>query len=283
VAETIRANNGLIKYRFNAPRHLLIAYERGENRDSATFIDGLPRSTPRNLARKITFVPANCEYAASYDSCAKHRVVHVYFNPAELDAEFDRGMANASLAPRLFFEDATLWHTILKLERLVESATPQDHAYFESLGAVLAHEVARLCHGAPTSAPQVRGGLAAWQQRVVASYIEEHHAERISLATLSNLIRLSPYHFCRSFKQTFGVPPRKYQIRRRIEHARLMLEQPYTSITDIALTLGFSSPNAFATIFRNATGSTPTAYHRQVAERTIEGGSKCTTLPAVSF
>ena len=40
-----------------------------------------------------------------------------------------------------------------------------------------------------------KGGLAAWQQRTVTAYIEEHIAEPISLATLSRLVRLSPYSF----------------------------------------------------------------------------------------
>ena len=37
-----------------------------------------------------------------------------------------------------------------------------------------------------------KGGLAAWQQRAVTAYIEEHLAEPILLATLARLARLSP-------------------------------------------------------------------------------------------
>ena len=77
--------------------------------------------------------------------------------------------------------------------------------------------------GAPRKEPPVRGGLAGWQQRIVTSYIEEHLAEPISLATLAQLARLSTYYFCRAFKQSFGVPPHRYHTNRRIEHAKALL------------------------------------------------------------
>jgi AraC family transcriptional regulator len=67
---------------------------------------------------------------------------------------------------------------------------------------VLANELVRLNADARRPSLPVRGGLAAWQQRVVTNYIEEHLAEAVSLA---NLARLSVYHFCRAFKKLFGV------------------------------------------------------------------------------
>ena len=44
----------------------------------------------------------------------------------------------------------------------------------------------------------------------MAQYIEEHLAEDPSLATLADVARLSPYHFVRAFKQSFGLPPHRY-------------------------------------------------------------------------
>jgi len=77
-------------------------------------------------------------------------------------------------------------------------------------------------------------------------------------------VRLSPYHFSRAFKQSFGVPPHRYHTSRRIEHAKLLLEERTRSVTDIGLTLGFSETSAFSAAFRKATGLTPTSYHRSM-------------------
>jgi AraC family transcriptional regulator len=113
--------------------------------------------------------------------------------------------------------------------------------------------------------PQVRAGLAAWQQRTVAAYIEEHLAEPISLATLAQLVRLSPYYLCRAFKQSFGEPPHRYHTRRRIERAKILLAKPAPSVTDVGLTVGFSQTSSFTTAFRKSTGLTPTGYHRSLS------------------
>ena len=124
------------------------------------------------------------------------------------------------MAPRLFFEDATLCDTALKLKRLLGT---DNRPYLDALGVVLAHELVRPNVECERVEAPARGGLAPWQQRMVTSYIEEHLAEQISLATLAQLVRLSPYYFCRAFKQSLGEPPHRYHNNRRIEHAKTLL------------------------------------------------------------
>ena len=228
-------------------------------------MEGLPRSTLRNLERKLTFVPAGHEYHESHEPQGRTmRLMHFYFDPSKLKIDLELAVTNMSSAPRLLFEDATLWHTALKLKAFAESPTSGDRFYFETLGTLLVHEIVRLNCGVPSIQPQVRGGLAPWQQRIVTAYIEEHLKERVSLATLAQLIRLSPWHFSRAFKHSLGAPPHRYQTNRRMEHAKLLLAERAVSVTEIGLTLGFSSPNAFATAFRKATGLTPTDYRRSL-------------------
>jgi AraC family transcriptional regulator len=107
-----------------------------------------------------------------------------------------------------------------------------------------------------------KGGLATWQQRAVTAYIEEHVAEPISLATLARLVRLSPYYFCRAFKRSLGLPPHRYHSNRRIEHAKRLLAEPSSSVTDIGRIVGYGETSSFTTAFHKATGRTPTAYRR---------------------
>jgi AraC family transcriptional regulator len=128
----------------------------------------------------------------------------------------------------------------------------------------LAHELTRLnCKTSIVRTP-IRGGLAAWQQRVVAAYIEEHLAEQISVATLARLVRLSPFHFCRAFKQSFGLPPHRYHTGRRIQRGEVLLAKPKFSVTDIGFTVGYSETSAFSSVFRKTTGLSPTDYHRNL-------------------
>jgi AraC family transcriptional regulator len=254
-----------VEFRFRAPRHLLVVHEQGVRREGDSFVEGLPRSALRDIKRKLTVVPAGHEYYERHDPRSLARVVFFYFDPEKMPTHSEADRAGAALAPRLLFEDATLWNTALKLTRLVEDAASDSRPYFEALGVVLAHELVRLNAGEPRIEVPARGGLAPWQQRIAAGHIEEHLAEQISLATLARLVRLSPYYFCRAFKQSFGLPPHRYHTKRRIEHAKVLLARPQPSVTDIGLTVGFSETSSFTTAFRRTTGLTPTAYHRSLS------------------
>jgi AraC family transcriptional regulator len=249
-----------IESEIRSPNHLLIAYERGARRDGETSIEGLPSSSLRDLTHKLVFVPAGHDYRDWHAPRVSMSAIFFYFSPAILSGQ--SGEAGHTLPPRLFFENAMVWDTALKMKALLADSTGHNHAYFEALGFVLAHEVTRLDCTTPAAAAPVRGGLAAWQQRTAAAYIEEHLSEPISLTTLAKLVRLSPYYFCRTFKQSFGVPPHRYHSNRRIERAKELLMERKQSITDVALAVGFGETSSFSAAFRKATGVTPTDYQR---------------------
>ena len=264
-AEIVQATRSeKMEFRFRAPLHLLAVHEQGIRRDGVTFVDGLPRSTLRDVRRKLTFVPAGHVY---HDEWLEARVLTsvLYFDPAKMPMHHEADVAPATLEARLFFEDATLSDTAFKLKRLIEHTGADSSRYLEALGAVLAHELIRLNDGLPRIAVPMRGGLAAWQQRLIATHIEERLAEQIPLPTLAGLVGLSPYHFCRAFKQSFGTPPHRHHTSRRIERAKTLLAESASSVTEIGLAVGFRETSSFTTAFRKATGQTPTAHRRSLA------------------
>jgi AraC family transcriptional regulator len=255
-----------IEFRYRGPSHLILAYERGVRLGGETFVDGMSPSTLQDLTRKLTLVPAGHDYFEWHQLQTSARLLYVYFDPAELDRQSGLTQSRRPLNPRLFFEDASLWGTVEKLKGLVVGAGPDSLRYFEALGAVLMHELLRLSDSTGHNEVPTRGGLAAWQRRGVALYIEEHLCEQISLAALARLVRLSPYHFSRAFKQSFGMPPHRYHTFRRVERAKTMLETHALSVTEIGLTLGFNETSSFTTTFRKLTGFTPSRYHRSLAD-----------------
>lgn len=253
-----------IEYRYRGASHLLVAWEQGLRRDGETVVEGVPRSTLRSLSSKLTFVPAGHDYCEWHQPRTPTRVMYFYFDAGGIGVQSSQAVSDICFAPRLLFEDAALWSTVLKLKSLVENPMSANQPYFEALSAVLVQEIVRLNRGFHPVETSVRGGLAAWQQRLVAGYIEEHLAEQIPLATLARLVRLSPCHFSRAFKQSFGVPPHRYHTSRRIEHAKALLKDRTLSVTDIAFTLGFRETSSFTTAFRKTTGVTPSGYHRSL-------------------
>jgi AraC family transcriptional regulator len=236
-AETVEcAGQRGAEFRFSGPMHLLAISDR-----------------------KLSFLPAGHAYHEWHRLSAHGRFVFVYFDPAKLQALDLK-------TPHLFIEDRMLVETALRLAVVVERASPEDQSYLEALGRVLVHELRRLGGGDKTGRQPIRGGLAGWQQRVVTTYIEDHLDEHIPLPTLAGLARLSPYHFSRAFKQSFGVPPHRYHIQRRIERAKLLLAKSAMSVTEVGVATGFSETSSFTSTFRRLTGITPSAYSRQLGE-----------------
>jgi AraC family transcriptional regulator len=248
-----------VEFRFLGCTHLLVMYDEGRRRDGETSIDGLSSSRLRSFVHKLTFVPAGRAYREWHETGASTRVTFIYLNPTALGKS--AGVDDA-LQPRIYFEDHLVWETASKLKTTIESGQDKCMPYLEAISAVLAHELSRVDQSVVRQPEPCRGGLAGWQKRVVIDHIAKHLGEQICLLKLAELAELSLHHFCRAFKQSFGIPPHQYQVQRRMEAAKLLLVDRATSVTDIALTLGYAQISSFSCAFRKMTGWTPTVYRR---------------------
>jgi AraC family transcriptional regulator len=248
---------------FQARRHLLIAYERAEREDGETLIEGLPRSTLREFNCKLSLVPAGHRFYGWQTPRVLTRVTYFYIDPQHPLSDPDSGVAFGAIRPRLFFFDQAIWDTALKLKAEVGNSDPGSRQYADALGIVLIHELFRLDRAKAVDERPVRGGLPAWQQKRLAEFIEEHLAEDIPLAALAGLVDLSLYHFARAFTQSFGVPPHRYHLARRMDRARSLLRMPALSVTQIGSRIGFCETSSFTRAFRKFTGLTPSEYRRR--------------------
>jgi AraC family transcriptional regulator len=257
-------NHEPFEYGFQQPCHLLIAIEQGARYDGELLVEGLPTSTLRNCSHKLILVPAGRRFFGWQHPRRLTRSTCLYIDPVAVPVDPHLRFAEAELEPRLLFEDSGLWETVFKLKAQIGSVDPGDRMYAEALGGLLAHELLRLNGEVPVSNSADRGGLARWQQKRIMEFMEEHLAEDVSLDALADLVRLSRYHFLRSFKRSFGEPPYRYWTGRRIERAKALLTNPRASITEIAFDVGFSGSSAFSSTFHRITGQTPTNYRRSI-------------------
>src|SRR5262249_1376678 len=211
------------------------------------------------------FVPAGLIFFGPQCPRLLTRAICLYIDPHTVPVDPDFRFAEAELQPRLLFEDAGLWETVRKLKAQIGSADPAARLHAEARGGLLSIELLRLLQAAaPAARPSPGGGLATWKEKRVMDFIEEPLTEDIALDVLADLVRLSPYHFLRSFKQPSGEPPYRYWTGRRIERAKALLASPATSVTEIALDVGFHGTSAFSATFHRVTGQTPTDYRRDL-------------------
>ena len=156
---------------------------------------------------------------------------------------------------------------------LVEAASKARDGDREATSAHIAHAVA-LLRGKPSLGPSgiqalsnsethiARGGLPAWQARRVFAHVEANLCRRIPIRELARLLSLSASHFCRAFKCTFGVSPRDYVLRRRIEVAQGLMLATTEPLSSIAVRCGMCDQPHFTRSFHRIVGETPYAWRR---------------------
>jgi AraC-like DNA-binding protein len=92
-------------------------------------------------------------------------------------------------------------------------------------------------------------------------------AQPLDVPAIARLAHVSPSHFSREFRATFGETPHRYLQRRRVERAMELLRETDRAVTDICFDVGFNSLGTFSRTFRGIVGESPSAYRTRFAGR----------------
>jgi AraC family transcriptional regulator len=168
------------------------------------------------------------------------------------------------LIDRLYFKDAKLFAILDLLRQEVELKEAASRLFVEQLLDLVCTQLLRAhsAFGLPNVAR--RRGLAPWQVKRVTAYMRAHLDKDIGLQDLADLVGLSRFYFCGAFRAATGYTPHEWLTRLRIREAGRLLADPRTSISDIALMVGYATPSAFAARFRRIMGVTPREFRRRL-------------------
>ncbi len=92
---------------------------------------------------------------------------------------------------------------------------------------------------------------------IAKEYIDNNFEKDLTLSQVAKYIYLSDSYFAHSFKDKFGISPKSYILKIRIEEAMELLENTDMKIADVARSVGFSSQQRFNDIFKKYTDMTP--------------------------
>jgi AraC-like DNA-binding protein len=93
-------------------------------------------------------------------------------------------------------------------------------------------------------------------------FMRQRYLGPVSLADIAAHVHLSPYHFSRSYKQTFQETPHDFLTRLRIEKAKTLLRNGNLSVTEVCLEVGFESLSSFSGLFLREVGLPPSHYQK---------------------
>jgi AraC family transcriptional regulator len=212
----------------------------------------------------ITIVPAGLAMHWQFYDTAQNDTLHLYLDPQFLRTaaeSIDVDYSQITIAPLFGIRDEHIHHIAMSLHHELKDANVMGRLYADSLASVLAMQMVRL-YSYFKDLRTSRGGMAPRKLRKAIEFINNNLDDELSvgLAAVADEVRMSYFHFARSFKQSMGVSPNVYVTKQRIERAKKLLSETDLRIADIALRTGFASQSHFTTTFRKLVWTTPKAF-----------------------
>jgi AraC family transcriptional regulator len=236
---------------------LMLTVSGGARRHEFSTDDGLRFDGPDSTG-SASFLPAGCE--------RRLRLHGVEWSWASITLG---GAESAHMPLQLkdvpafcSVHDAVIAVVLGEMARVHETDGALDPAYCDTFAAMLTMYLARKFGITERKVPSKRLRLSARQLHRLDEYVNAHLDVPIRVKSLARVLSISEGHLYRALKTTTGDTPIAFVNRRRIQRAAERLRTSALGIQEAALGVGFASPSAFARVFRDLMGRSPSQYRR---------------------
>lgn len=192
--------------------------------------------------------------------------IRFYLSQASLDEfAFDQGIRGiiGLASSRIVFQDRVMWGLANALLDSVEHANERSTLFIDHVALTFCAHVVKAYGNAVVPDDKVSGGLSPSQLRRVLDFIAAHLNDDHSIAELARECGLSSGYFSRAFRQTTGITPHQWVIRRKVERARQLLLGNGLELADIAQVCGFVDQSHFTRVFTRLEGDSPGRWRRR--------------------
>jgi AraC family transcriptional regulator len=158
--------------------------------------------------------------------------------------------------------DTTLKHLGMAVLSAIQRSEPAPKIFLDYIGqAILAH-AAYVYGGTPASPGLIRGHLAPWQARRAKEFLNANLCGDVSLASVAAECNLSVSHFAHAFRRTFGRPPHRWLMERRINAVKNLLLTSRLTLAEVASKCGFADQSALNRSFKRVLKESPGEWRR---------------------
>lgn len=171
-----------------------------------------------------------------------------------------RGVSGLQYGPGEYIPDSTLHHLGECLLPSIRGQRPPNQMFVDQLLFAACVHIVSAYGGTTARQSPSSGAMAPWRQRRAMELMRAHLATGIGLAKVSDACDLSTSAFIRQFKRSTGCSPHQWLMRRRVDRAMELLRDRSLSLSEIALTCGFSDQSHFTRVFKATVGINPGAW-----------------------
>lgn len=215
------------------------------------------------------FLPPETPYRVSIDEESGAETACLFF-PREMLAAVRPAAAAEALLDEESRGGEAGWHIgmcaadAMALDRLVRLVVHGAPASGEQIDDLMLSDVPRL-FAASLGVPSWRLQAARASTRhelarrvsMGRDFLVDQLSEPLDLRAAARAAGLSPFHFHRSFRTLFGVPPLRYVTERRLERAAFLLRHSSLPVTDVCYRVGYESLGSFSRAFAQRFGRSP--------------------------
>ncbi|AUT03025.1 AraC family transcriptional regulator [Nostoc sp. CENA543] len=140
---------------------------------------------------------------------------------------------------------------------------PAGSLYGQHFGTALATHLLTKFTAHQPKVSEYSDGLPHQKLKQVLDYIEANLTEKIKLEDLAKVSGVSVFYFARQFKQSMGIQPHQYVLRRRIEYAKHLLKSSDYSVARVAAECGFANPSHLSRHFYKLVKMSPGDFRNQ--------------------
>lgn len=196
----------------------------------------------------------------------KGRGQHVMISPGFVAAAFERDMGPETVLRRHFAyqrepdaADTIVQSLITSIALNVRCGNPNGSIFMQTVVLAIVHHALRM-PSEPAVSNNGKRGLSKAQLSYVIDLIEGSINKNLSLSQMAELIKVSTSYFCRAFRQSTGLSPHQFIMKRRVDMARALIEGGTMSLSEAAHAAGFKDHSQMSATFRKVLKAPPSHF-----------------------
>ncbi|MBR8838126.1 MAG: helix-turn-helix transcriptional regulator [Stigonema ocellatum SAG 48.90 = DSM 106950] len=205
----------------------------------------------------IVVTPVNVRHQASWESEGDFILMGIEPDVFACTVDEAAEPKQVEIIPHFATPDPLVYQIGIALKNTLENNPFGSRLYAETMVAALSVHLMQHYSTRKPKFQEYTGGLPRRKLQRLMEYINEHLDKNLGLSELAALVQMSPHYFSQLFKQSTGMTPHQYVIRRRVERAKELILQGEMTMAEIAHNVGFANQSHLNLHFKRLLGVTP--------------------------